>query len=273
MFRKVAVLFVATAASCAINQTAFAQTSPTPAPAPTPKFGITDNSFLVEEAFNQEAGVFQNIFVMTRNRSGVWSGSFTQEWPVASIKHQLSVTLPMSAVDGSAAIGDGLINYRYQAWSGDGTLPAFSPRLSVILPTSAERREYGGSGFGWQVNLPFSKQVSAVFFHANAGATTLRGAGSGTPWQTTPSVAGSVIVAVRPMFNLMFETYSESRSGDSGREISTTFVPGFRTGINAGDKQWIVGLAMPITRGAVHDRSVLAYLSYELPFGKRPVTK
>ena len=31
---------------------------------------ITDNSFLVEEAFNQEAGVVQNIFTWTRGRDG-----------------------------------------------------------------------------------------------------------------------------------------------------------------------------------------------------------
>jgi hypothetical protein len=33
-------------------------------------FGIYDNSFLVEEAFNQEPGIFQNIFVMSRLRPG-----------------------------------------------------------------------------------------------------------------------------------------------------------------------------------------------------------
>ena len=29
---------------------------------PASPFGITDNSFLIEEAFNQDPGVFQNIF-------------------------------------------------------------------------------------------------------------------------------------------------------------------------------------------------------------------
>lgn len=276
MFRRFVFSIVIAAAPFAATSTAFAQTTPAATPVPAPaasKFGITDNSFLVEEAFNQEAGVFQNIFVMSRNRGGVWSGSFTQEWPVLSIKHQLSVTVPMSAVSGKGAIGDTLINYRYQAWSGEGSLPAFSPRVSLILPTSAERREFGTSGAGVQVNLPFSKEVGSVFFHANVGTTSVRESGSGTPWQTTPMVAGSVIVAVRPMFNLMFETYSESRSGDAGREVSTTFVPGFRTGFNVGEKQWIVGVAMPITRGAIHDRGVLAYLSYELPFMKTTGSK
>ena len=52
---------------CLLAASAFAQTTPTPsAPArqgrPSSPSPITDNSFLVEEAFNQEAGIFQNIF-------------------------------------------------------------------------------------------------------------------------------------------------------------------------------------------------------------------
>ena len=43
-----------------------AQTAPASEP-----FRITDNSFLVEEAFNQEKGVFQNIFGMT-HIAGTW---------------------------------------------------------------------------------------------------------------------------------------------------------------------------------------------------------
>src|SRR5688572_10674880 len=41
-------------------------------------FEITDNSFLVEEAFNQEPGIFQNIVGIRANR-GTWLAGFTQE--------------------------------------------------------------------------------------------------------------------------------------------------------------------------------------------------
>lgn len=231
------------------------------------KFGITDNSFLVEEALNQEAGIFQNIFVMARSRStGDWNGSFTQEWPIGSMTHQFSVTAPIAVFSGSPAVGDGLINYRFQASSGEGRFPAFSPRLSVVLPTSAERREFGKSGIGWQGNLPFSKEIGFLYFHWNVGATMLRQDGADTPWQTTPSVAGSVIVAVKPMLHLMFETYSEARPAETDRDVSTTVAPGVRLGLNVGATQWVVGAAVPITRGAIHDTGVLGYLSYELPF-------
>jgi hypothetical protein len=54
------------------------------------KWEIVDNSFLVEEAFNQEAGVFQNIFTWVLSRHGAWAGNFTQEWPLPNTRHQFS---------------------------------------------------------------------------------------------------------------------------------------------------------------------------------------
>ena len=39
---------------------------------PAEPFEVTDNSFFVEEAFNQEAGIFQNIFGWVRHRGGSW---------------------------------------------------------------------------------------------------------------------------------------------------------------------------------------------------------
>ncbi len=74
-------------------QTADAQSAAPSQPAePESPFKIADNSFLVEEAFNQEAGVFQNIFGAAR-LGGKWGMTFTQEWPVASQTHQLSYTV------------------------------------------------------------------------------------------------------------------------------------------------------------------------------------
>lgn len=59
--------------------------------------GIQDNSFLVEEAYNQEAGVVQHIFNLGYGVDRLhgpddreWAFSFTQEWPVFSQTHQFS---------------------------------------------------------------------------------------------------------------------------------------------------------------------------------------
>src|SRR4029077_1654514 len=47
--------------------------------------GIQDNSFFIEEAYNQEPGVVQHIFNLPidfTNGSREIAPSFTQEWPV-----------------------------------------------------------------------------------------------------------------------------------------------------------------------------------------------
>ena len=91
-----------------------AQTPPVSASDRSRKFEITDNSFLVEEAFNQERGIFQNIATWTRGDEGHWDASFTQEWPAPGMTHQLSYSVPFAGVGGHRGLGDVMINYRYQ---------------------------------------------------------------------------------------------------------------------------------------------------------------
>jgi hypothetical protein len=66
---------------------------------------IQDNGFLLEEAYNQEAGVVQHINTFTRSSAGAWTYSFTQEWPLGGIAHQLSYTIRLQHAD---ADGTGL---------------------------------------------------------------------------------------------------------------------------------------------------------------------
>jgi hypothetical protein len=49
---------------------------------------IQDNSFLMEEAYNQEEGVVQHINAFQWMRGGEWLATFTQEWPVPKQAHQ-----------------------------------------------------------------------------------------------------------------------------------------------------------------------------------------
>ena len=71
---------------------------------------IEDNSFLLEEAYNQEAGVIQHISTFQYDLMRSWNYSFTQEWPVPNQKHQLSFTIPVRQ-SFSVGIGDILLNY------------------------------------------------------------------------------------------------------------------------------------------------------------------
>src|SRR5688572_23676760 len=108
---------------------------------------IQDNSFLVEEAYNQGPGIVQHIGTFSRGRTGnAWSFAFTQEWPVMTQRHQLAYTVPVARSGGSSGIGDIAIHYRYQAGTLEGARTAFAPRVSLILPTGAHERGLGTGG-------------------------------------------------------------------------------------------------------------------------------
>ena len=235
-------------------------------------FRISDNSFLVEEAFNQEAGVFQNIF-NAAHTEGVLAATFTQEWPIVSQTHQFSYTLSWAHGGGDSAFGDTLINYRYQAMLEGPGRPAFSPRVSLILPTASEGA--GDESAGLQINLPFSKRTGDVYWHWNGGVTWLPSArfDNETRSLASPFLAGSAIVRLRPMFHAMLETVINFEELPAGlgtvRERLFTISPGARGGWNLGDQQLILGIALPVTWGDDNrDAAAFFYASYELPFRK-----
>ncbi|MEA2339086.1 MAG: hypothetical protein QOE82_3093, partial [Thermoanaerobaculia bacterium] len=142
-------------------------------PPPEAESQIQDNSFLIEEAYNQDPGVVQHIQTFSHaTRGGDWLYTFTQEWPAPGLKHQLSYTLAMASVDGEHGIGDVALNYRYQ-WIGDADARiAVSPRVTLLLPTGNERRGLGSGGTGVQVMLPVSTVLTpALVAHWNLSAT------------------------------------------------------------------------------------------------------
>lgn len=244
---------------------------------PPQPFEILDNSFLVEEAFNQEAGIFQNIFTVRLGEGDAWEAGFTQEWPVFTQAHQFSYTVAALSANGQRGLGDLQINYRWQASMESASVPAFSPRVSLILATGDASKGFGSGGPGWQVNLPFSKQFNDTYLHWNAGFTQTPGAEGPTRDHNlfTPHLALSGIWRLRPMFNLMLESVVEWEQfveGDrTSRETVFTLSPGFRTGLGADLPQTILGVAMPIAvTGGDSSVGVFGYFSYELAFIRQP---
>jgi hypothetical protein len=247
-------------------------------PAQRPRFEIVDNSFLVEEAFNQESGVVQTIASFARSSLGDWALMFTQEWPFRDVTHQLSYSIPLSRIESRHGMGDVLINYRFQAISEDSRRPAFTPRLSLLVPTGNSEHGFGYGRAGWQVNLPLSKQAGRWYFHGNAGFTYVPQVQVSPDDDArrvalfSPAVGGSAIVQISPLVNLLFESVSTSdeRVDDSGvhRGTTTIFSPGLRRGWNLADKQIVVGGAAPITLGKSPDAGFLLYFSYEARFRK-----
>ncbi|HET6761524.1 MAG TPA: hypothetical protein VFH13_05460, partial [Gemmatimonadaceae bacterium] len=110
--------------SCFLSAPHLAAQSPPPPHSQDEAPPIEDNSFLVEEAYNQERGIVQHINTFSRATSATgWMYTFTQEWPLAGQKHQLSYTVPLARKDetsgGETGLGDVAINYRYQIGGGE----------------------------------------------------------------------------------------------------------------------------------------------------------
>lgn len=245
---------------------------------------IKDNSFLVEEAYNQEPGVVQHINTLSLVRGGEWAFSFTQEWPLGSQVHQFSFTLPAASVDGfdesHSGFGDLALNYRWQAAGLGDTPVAFAPRLSVVLPTGSAHRGLGLGSPGIQINLPLSVVTSSrVVTHWNVGATYTpraetvdghRGRAGGL------TLAQSLVWLARPRVNLLVETvwtrfWKVTNAGRSEPKNALFVSPGirwshdFRNGL-----QVVPGVAVMLGVGPARgERAVFFYLSFEHPFRRK----
>lgn len=241
---------------------------------------IQDNSFLIEEAYNQEAGVVQHIQSVLYDRNTKnYLYSFTQEWPCPDQTHQVSYTVPLARLNDPRASGPGdvLLNYRYQAVMTDRV--AFAPRLSLILPTGDYRKGLGSGATGVQINMPLSVEVSDRFVtHVNAGATYTprsRSASGARANAAGTSYGFSLVHLTSQSFNLMLEIVRSSNQmvepdGSRSRQNITVVNPGFRfaTDFDSG-LQIVSGLSFPRSVGgsaSATTRAALAYLSFEHPF-------
>jgi hypothetical protein len=236
---------------------------------------IADNSFLVEEAYNQERGVVQHISALLRARDGGWVYTFTQEWPFFSPRHQVSFTVPVVTEASTTAVGDVLLNYRYQLLGTAGPV-ALAPRVSLFLPTGDPRDGSGTDAWGVQVNLPLSvRHGDVAVTHWNAGATIVPRARNAAGDRATVhayGAAASVIWLARPRFNVMLEAAwsraEEVVGPDAVRATELTLVmPGVRWAHDFKSGLQIVpgvGYAFDVHRSG-GDAAVL-YLSFEHAF-------
>lgn len=219
---------------------------------------IEDNSFFIEEAYNQEDRVVQHI-VNGSSGSGQQFNelSFTQEWPLFSQTHQISFTIPYFASNNVNGIGDIMLNYRYQLTNENGL--AVSPRFSLILPTGDDGQSLGSGAIGMQINIPVSKRWNdALISHFNAGFEWL----SETNNSTYFAGASGIFLATSE-FNIMTEVLYSSSDGSNEIILS----PGVRYAIDIGNLQIVPGLAFPFyfTSGS-QNNGIFLYLSFEHPF-------
>jgi hypothetical protein len=255
--------------------------------------GISDNSFFVEEAYNQEPGVVQHIFNWVHfwdeddGRARSREFVFTQEWPVFSQSHQFSYTIPFANIHEAPTggmvfdengLGDILLNYRYQLRDGEDDTWAVSPRFSVIVPSGNEERGLGSGEVGYQFNLPMSREFDDFAVHFNAGMTIIPNAhvdlGGGVLSPDHDLVGynlGASLISIRsktvqPM--LEFVAFWDEEIDDSGAQDQTfelLLSPGVRWAPYTQDStQLVLGAAAPVglTRDSP-DIGLFLYLSFE----------
>jgi hypothetical protein len=235
---------------------------PSARPAVGQSRAIADNSFLIEEAYNQEPGVVQHIGAWQRSlRSAPWLFTFTQEWPLGTQRHQLSYTLAFQRIDSplrNSGLGDAAVNYRYQLLPATDRV-ALSPRVSLLLPTGRRERGLGTGEVGAQLNVPVSVTLgSSLVSHWNAGL----GAVSRV---TTYNLGASMIWLLRPSFNVVVEVaWTDQTAGPPSLVVN----PGVRWAHNfAGGLQIVPGVAFPVGVGPSRgDRAAFLYLSFEHRF-------
>ena len=217
---------------------------------------ISDNSFLIEEAYNQESGVVQHISAWQRAlRSAAWSFTFTQEWPVGTQTHQFSYTIPVQRTESPSrtGFGDAALNYRYKLFGAEARL-AIAPRLSMLLPTGSSARGLGTGHVGVQLNMPVSVSLTPwLVSHWNTGATAV------PQTRATYNLGASAIWLARPTFNVMVEVtwLGQGRGGAHDLVVN----PGIRWAHNfTSGLQIVPGVAFP------DGKSVFLYLSFEHRF-------
>lgn len=234
---------------------------------------IQDNSFLLEEAYNQESGVVQHISTLDRaDQGGAWGYALTQEWPLFGQKHQLSYAIPIVSAGGGAAtgLGDITVDYRYQLVGNGNTRLAVAPRLSVILATGDETEGRGDGRAGAEIGLPVSFVLTPTLVaHTNAAfaflpeATTDAGQRGAT---TVSSLGQSLVWLAHPRVNVLLEAAWESvQVEDAGDDGESLFIsPGVRAAFDVGRVQVVPGIAVPIGVGQSNgERMLFLYFSLE----------
>jgi hypothetical protein len=241
---------------------------------------IADNSFLIEEAYNQDAGTVQHISTFSRTTAGDWAYGFTDEWAVRGQHHQLSATIPLARVAGDSTsawgLGDVALHYRYQIAGVEGGRIAIAPRITIIAATGNASRGLGVGAMSVQTMLPVSIVTGSFVNHLNAGMTRI-GRPSTRTADATPTMAytlgHSLVWLATQRVNLLVESVWTSTSlvdaaGVRSRERQMVVSPGVRWSYNLPhDLQIVPGVAVPIGVGPSRgDRSVFLYLSFEHPY-------
>lgn len=238
---------------------------------------VEDNSFLVEESYNQEPGVVQFINVWQKNVKGQdWTYTFINEIPVMGQQNQFSYELPvthLAAVD-DTKLSDVKLNYRREFIRADKFVT--TGRLSTSTSSGDYKKGFGRGAFGYEAALMVSVVVNDKWVqHWNVGYGIAPDAKNQTGDKADNSKyfwAVSNVYLVTDKFNVMLEMTGSVEQETAGRDYapwsqSNIINPSLRYAVDISDWQLVPGLAFPINVGdqAGQENQFLAYLSIEGP--------
>jgi hypothetical protein len=268
---------------------AFVAVAATGFSAEQPIGGVADNSFLVEEAYNQNPGEVQHVLTagydFTRRRGGherQWELTFGQEWPIFSRTHQFSYSIPYLFVndggDREEGLGDISVEYRWQAFFHEESMTALAPKFGLVLPSGRASRGLGEDTVGYEFGVPFSTTLSdRIALHLNAGAAWFPRAASANDRDLFHyNVGASVVYAVTPTLHALVESVGVweealNRRGRKQYDFGAVISPGVRKAFNLDwkDAQWVLGVGVPIgVGGQAPDWGVFLYVSFEHLFAR-----
>lgn len=241
---------------------------------------VKDNSFFIEEAYNQDPGVVQ--FIQGWQQSDLskdWNYTFTNEIPLGGQTHQFSYVIPVNKTIGAdgndqTGIGDVLLNYRYQLLNTE--VVTMAPRISIITPTGDYKKAQGNGAVGVQFNQSVSITINDRWTnHWNMGFTYTPDAKDSSDNKASLfgfNFGASTVYNVTPKTNLLLEFVmngEESVVGDGEKESTNSYflVPGIRTAFDVGEDTEIVpglGVILGVGPSATeHERGVFVYFSVE----------
>lgn len=243
---------------------------------------ITGNTFLIEDAYNQDARVVQHIlkfsFTKPSDENLIF---FAQEWPLFSHAHQIGFSFYyawlLRGEDVVVPIRPLSVNYRYQLVDED-QWAAMAPRISIVLPL---KKDYPYGNIGYQFNVPVSKRVHEKWIaHVNAGVMLQPKVDVNLPEKKniySYHAGAGLYWLLHPKFNITLEWLSEFRDDyvwddDWGGEIKKNYSihwinPGVRFAFHAGPVEFVPGFCVPLqVHGKKKPKTAYLSVSMEHPF-------
>lgn len=235
---------------------------------------IEDNSFMIEEAHNQEEGVIQHILYYEGHEDSAANATFTEEVPLGSQTHQGSIAIPYEELPNPSdekGIGDVELGYRYQLIKTENL--AMAPKIGLVLPTGDYKDGLGTGATGINFLIPVSIKISDKYVsHLNVGYGFTPDAKNEVSDKADihEAIFGTSLIYLHSdILNFMAEFYGEYGEEVISDDVSEGgtelwFNPGLRYAFNMEGGQLVVGAAYMNGVGpTAGETGYSLYLSFE----------